>query len=161
MIVMLSRTSILVLVGWTVLAVIATSFVVGCGSVPSSASASPMALAHHPGQPAGAKLVRAPSGLGWMDTAIWGDQHSIAVVTWGSSGCPRYASRADAQSPNAINVQITGDRPPSGVSCTADLSPTTSVVPVPSSINLNDPVTVVIVDGEFGTTVVLQSRSGA
>jgi hypothetical protein len=49
---------------------------------------------------------------------------------------------------------------PDGAACTADLAPTTSVIRVPSTLDLGQPINVKIIDGVFGISAALPPPQG-
>jgi hypothetical protein len=81
----------------------------------------------------------------------------MAVVTWGSSGCPLLPDRLDEVGGNALTVTVKADIPGMGA-CTTDAAPTTSVIEVPAALDLSAQVTVTIIDGIDGATVSLAPR---
>ena len=70
------------------------------------------------------------------------DDGRIAVVTYGSSSCPSEPVSYDADSTDALSlwVEYIGD----AEVCSADFGPTTSVIEVPSDIEIG----VVLLNGE-------------
>jgi hypothetical protein len=122
------------------------------GGVGDSSPSSEL-VRHYPGAPPGAKMVPSASGLGILDTAVWAAAGQLAIVAWGSSGCPRLAARLAVVGTNTLLVTMSSAAPPSRVTCTADLAPTTSVLRVPKAIDGAQPVIVQIVDGPYGATV--------
>ena len=129
-----------------------------CGGVHNgTASGSPgarLVLRHYLGAPPGAKIVPGP------DTAVWNTSGQIAVVAWGSSGCPRLPLRVDSAENNTIKVTMSEHVPDPSALCPADLTPTTTIIAVPPGINAGRPVITVIVDGDFSATVSLPPTSG-
>jgi hypothetical protein len=124
-------------------------FVVSCGAqgLPS------WLVRHYLGAPSGVSTLKAQDGAVWMTSG------EIAVVTWGSSGCPDLPTRLAVPAGNRLNV--TAELyDPSHVSCSADLTPTTSVIKVPAALSLTEDVTVTIVDVSYGATVSLPPRDG-
>jgi hypothetical protein len=98
--------------------------------------------------------------MGPLDTAVWTARDQIAVVAWGSSGCPRLPTHLDVADKDTIDVTMTVVMPPPGVSCPADLNPTTSILLVPRGINIAQQVDVRIRDGNFSSTVSLPPQTG-
>jgi hypothetical protein len=129
-----------------------------CGGVHNgTASGSPvsrLALRHYLGSPPGAKIVAGP------DTAVSNTSGQIAVVAWGSSGCPRLAIRVDSAENNTIEVTMREYVPDASALCPADLTPTTTIIAVPAGINASRRVITKIVDGDFSATVSLPPTSG-
>lgn len=62
------------------------------------------------------------------------DDGRLAVVVAGSSGCPTEPVEARARDPHHLVVVVRPDEP-SGGACTADLSPTTSIIRLPDEIS--------------------------
>jgi hypothetical protein len=83
----------------------------------------------------------------------------MAVVTWGSTGCPDLPTQLAAPATNRLTVTA---KPydPSGASCVTDLGPTTSVIRIPSTVSSTEDVTVTIIDA-YGATVSLPPRESA
>ena len=81
----------------------------------------------------------------------------MAIVTWGSSGCPGLPDRLDVPTSSQLTVTVKADLP-AMASCPADLAPTTSVIQVPSTLSRTGQVSVTIVDGSYGATVSLAPR---
>ncbi len=77
----------------------------------------------------------------------WGDKGQLLVVTFGSSGCPKFPTTVTAAAGNALTVTTAAasDRP-----CTMDFSPTTSTVAVPTGIDDTQNVQVAL-DGQEST----------
>jgi hypothetical protein len=143
--------------GWGVLASVAVLLMTGCG--PGSSSPAPnVVLRHYLGSPPGVGIMAGPGGRGPLDAAVWADGDQIAVVTWGSSGCPRLPNRVNVAQKNTIEVTIGELHPPPGVACPMDSTPTTSIIAVPQGINPAQQVDVRFVDVDTGTTVSLPPR---
>src|ERR1039457_3430563 len=109
-----------------------------CGSQ----SSPPWLLRHSLGLPSGVKA-------GPPDQVVWVGVGRMAVVTWGSSGCPLLPDRLDVVGGNALTVTVKADIPGMGA-CTTDAAPTTSVIEVPAALDLSAQVTVTIIDGIDG-----------
>jgi hypothetical protein len=124
-------------------------FVVGCGaqSLPS------WLVRYYLGAPSGVSTLKAQDG------AVWWSTDEIAMVTWGSSGCPDLPTRLAVPAGNRLTVtaQLYD---PSHASCSADLAPTTSIIKVPAALTRTEDVTVTIVDVYYGATVSLPPRDG-
>ncbi|MEO8830480.1 MAG: hypothetical protein ABI269_09900, partial [Lapillicoccus sp.] len=77
----------------------------------------------------------------------WGDKGQLLVVTFGSSGCPKFPTAVTTEGGNTLTVTTAAakDRP-----CTMDFSPTTSTVAVPTGIDDTKNVQVAI-DGQEST----------
>jgi len=129
-----------------------------CGSTrlsspPSTPAPSSIALTHYPGFPPGTETAangRPP------DSVFWAAEGQIAIVTWGSSGCPGLPTHLQANiAQNAVSVTITEWIPDPTAACTTGLAPTTSVLQLPASLDLEVPLIVKIVDGSYGSTVTL------
>ena len=93
------------------------------------------------------------------DRAMWVGRGQLAMVTWGSSGCPGLPDRLDVASNNQLTVTVQ-QNPPSGP-CTADLAATTSVIKVPAALDLAAQVTVTIEDRPYGAVIPLSPWSGS
>lgn len=124
-------------------------FVAGCGAP----SLPPWLVRYYGGVPAGVSTLKA------LDDAVWMTSSEMAVITWGSSGCPDLPIRLDVPASNRLTV-IAKAYDPSSASCPADLAPTTSVIKVPAVLTFTEDVTVTIVDGTYGATVSLPARGG-
>jgi hypothetical protein len=124
-------------------------FVAGCGA-PSLPS---WLVRHYPWAAAGVSTLKPQDG------AVWITPEEMAVVTWGSSGCPDLPTRMTVPASNRLTVTAE-PYDPSNSSCPADLAPTTSVIKVPAALSLTDDVTVTIVDVSYGATVSLPPRDG-
>lgn len=75
--------------------------------------------------------------------AAWAGPHILDVLTLGSGTCPSIPTSVVAYPPNLIVVKIViSDLYPPRTICTADISPTTSVLHVPASIDSSRPVQV-------------------
>ncbi|MFI5287375.1 MAG: hypothetical protein ACHQ4F_13780 [Candidatus Dormibacteria bacterium] len=135
----------------SVLAGAVVILVVGaCGAEASP----PWLVRHYLGLPPGVTL--SPQRV--RDNALWLTAGQMAVLTWGSSGCPGLPSRLKVTGGNALTVMVTADVPPDGASCPADLAATASVIQVPTALDVSEQVNVTIVDGSFGATVPLPPR---
>jgi hypothetical protein len=122
-------------------------FVVGaCGAEASP----PWLVRHYLGLPPGVAL---PARA--RDTAEWVAGAQMAVLTWGSSGCP---SLLKVSGSSALTVTVTMEVPSNGANCPADLAATTSVIRVPIALDVSPHVSITIVDGNYGTTVTLLPR---
>jgi hypothetical protein len=135
-------------------------FMTGCGSVEQQigASSSTVAIQHYRGLPAGISAPL-PIPANPVDQAEWTGIGQFAIVTWGSSGCPRLPAAVKIGSPDMVVVTITaGDYSLVNQGCPADLSPTTSLLAMPSAADTDQPLELLIVDGIFSTTVTLPSR---
>jgi hypothetical protein len=118
-------------------------------------SAPPWVVRHYLGVPPGVT-----TGLGHgvvRDDAVWATAGRMAVVTFGSSGCPGLPERLDVPRSNLLTVTV---KAPDSGPCTADLAPTTSVIEVPKALDVTQGVTVTIIDGTYGATVALPPRTG-
>ncbi len=93
------------------------------------------------------------------DDALWTTSGEMAVITWGSTGCPDLPTQLAVPASNRLTVTA---KPydPSGAACIADDGPTTSVIKVPSALSSTEDVTVTIVD-DYGATVSLPPRDSA
>jgi hypothetical protein len=142
-----------------VLAGAAALLVAACGSIHygavSNSSPSGYVLRHYQGAPPDAEAVPGPSGLGPLDASVWAGTSEIAVVAWGSSGCPRLPTSVDVTGNNTIEITMSEVAPSPGVTCTADAKPTTSILSIPADINAAQEVSVRIRDGDFSATVSL------
>lgn len=94
----------------------------------------------------------------FRDDVVWTTGGRMAVVTCGSSGCPGLPIRLDVPRSNLLTVTVKALAPGS---CTADLAATTSIIKVPSALDVSQNVTVTIIDGSYGATVSLPPRAGA
>jgi hypothetical protein len=118
-------------------------------------SAPPWVVRYYLGVPPGVT-----TGLGYgvvRDDAVWATAGRMAVVTFGSSGCPGLPERLDVPRSNLLTVTV---KAPDSGPCTADLAPTTSVIEVPKALDVTQGVTVTIIDGSYGGTVALPPRTG-
>lgn len=124
--------------------------VTGCGA-PSLPS---WLVRYYPGIPAGVTTVKAKA------TAVWVTSSEMAVVDWGSSGCPNLPSKLAVPASDQLAVTTTLYNP-SSATCTADAAPTTSIIKVPAALSLTENVTVTILDGILSGTVSLPPRADA
>lgn len=84
--------------------------------------------------------------VGWVSDTEFG------VITLGSSSCPAVAGELQVVADDAIAIEFTqSPHDP----CTADLSPTTHVFELPSSVD-GRPITVTVQDRQFDTEYVLE-----
>jgi len=130
----------------------------GQGAVGTTAPDIPVSVTQFGGLPSG---IATPSLIPPTPTDLveWHGDDQLAVVTYGSSGCPRLVTAVSVSSPTSLIVTVGGaPSPPAGSSCSADLAPTTSVTTVPTGVDVKGPVKVTIADGAFGTTVTLAPR---
>lgn len=94
---------------------------------------SPAVVNHFKGLPAGCAGASSQTPRA---CSAWRDAHSIYVITWGSDSCPTIPTSVDATSARKVVIRtvehdfIEGDN-----SCTDDLTPSTSVVRLPSTID--------------------------
>jgi hypothetical protein len=143
-------------IGW-LCSIALAAVVTACGGVHNgTASGSPvdrLVLRHYLGSPRGAHIVAGP------DIAVWNTSGEIAVVAWGSSGCPRLAIRVDSAENNTIEVTTREYLPDPSALCPTDLTPTTTIIALPPGINASRPVITKIVDGDFSATVSLPPTS--
>jgi hypothetical protein len=124
-------------------------FVAGCGA----ANLPSWLLRHYLGAPSAVSTLKAQDGAVWMPSG------EIAVVTWGSSGCPDLPTRLAVPTRNRLDVTAE-PYDPSHASCPADLAPTTSIIKVPAALSLTEDVTVTIIDVTYGATVSLPPGDG-
>jgi hypothetical protein len=113
---------------------------VGCGSV--SRRPPSIAATSYPGVPSGApdESVRRGATL-----AVWTDGQ-LALTTWGSGSCPAVPVALTALDASTVEITVSADYGASP--CTADLSPTTSVIDLPDTLTGPGPLTVkVLADG--------------
>jgi hypothetical protein len=91
------------------------------------------------GMPSGISSASAPAA-----TAAWRDRQTLLVITWWSSSCPKLPTKVTAQGSDRIKIKTREWLPPGDNGCSGDLGPTTSVVRVPKSVDVNSPVTVTV-----------------
>ena len=126
--------------------------VVACGG--DSTSHPSWLLSHHLGEPQGVTTAGIP-GAGVRDAVLRPTAGHLEVVTWGSSGCPRLPDRLDTPTADALSISMSNGAAPPGSSCTADLAPTTSLIQIPGTLDLEQTITVTLKDGVYGGSVVL------
>lgn len=114
----------------------------------------PWLVRHYLGLPPGVTL--SPERV--RDNALWVTAGQMAVLTWGSSGCPGLPSELKVSGNDALTVTVTTDLPPDGAACPADLAATTTIIQVPTALDASEQVNVTIVDGSYGATVPLPPR---
>ena len=147
---------------------LAIALLAGCGSTPPPTSGerphvSPALIRHFHDVPS-APVLRAckrsrSQGTILIPCVAWEGAHTLDVVTLGSGSCPKLPTSVVARAPNMIAIVASDDVYATGVMCTADLSPTTSVLRIPATINSSKTVRVQI-DGTIvevaalGTAVV-------
>lgn len=129
--------------------------ITGCSSATSSpASPSPSAaITHFHGYPATVSFGPGPTG----DVVVWDGPRELAVVTWGSSGCPMLPLRVQVAPGNTVTMTL-GRTVPSGSLCINDMAATTSLVPLPAGINSSKPVVVTVSGDNQRTTVTLPAQ---
>lgn len=77
---------------------------------------------------------------GYTPIGILTGDGDLALVTYGSSSCPPTVTAIDSPSPNTVTIEVTSDT--EGV-CTADMAPTTHIVPLPGGAT-ERPLTVTV-----------------
>jgi hypothetical protein len=114
-----------------------------------------IAVFHYRGLPEGISAPL-PIPANPPDQAEWTDGQ-IAIVAWGSSGCPSLPTAMTVTSVDSVVIamMMVADAP-AGQACPADLSPTTSLVLIPGTVDAALPVKLTIVDGADGATLTLQ-----
>ncbi len=130
------------LVGATLLLLVSAC---GTESVP------PWLVRHYLGVPPGVSDT-------FRDDVVWTSAGRMAVVTYGSSGCPKLPVRLDVLASDRLNLTVEAL---SSGPCTADLAATTSVIEVPKTLDVILGVTVTVLDGRYGATVSLPPETGA
>lgn len=88
------------------------------------------------------------------DRAAWGPPGQLLIVTYGSGSCPRLPNVVTGTGPHMVTVTTVTYLSSTRPSCTADLSPTTSVVREPANLDETRPVTISV----DGTRVGLAAR---
>lgn len=119
------------------LAVVGTCLVTGCGSSRSSVPvASPLVVRHFLGVPNAHSTPRCSVDLRGTapPCAAWAGAGSIYVTTWGSGSCPNIPISVRVAG-RALLVIRTHDLVAPGTPCTADLTATTSVLRLPTTID--------------------------
>ena len=101
----------------------------------------PVVVSHATGLPDGAER---PEGQ--QPYAVWGDEGTLLVVTWGSSRCPQLPAAVDLADAHTVLVRTELYLP--GGPCTRDMVPTTAVVAVPDGLDDASPVLVRVDDVE-------------
>lgn len=117
-------------------------------------------VSHHLGEPKGVLTVGVP-GSGARDAVLRSGASRLEIVTWGSSGCPRLPVRMLTSAANTVSVTMSDGAAPAGTTCTADLAPTTSVIQLPGTLDVAQPVGVAVVDGVFGISLTLPAPQSA
>ena len=107
----------------------------GCSSLGPSLAPG---VTHNLGYPQGVSLQPAQGA----ERVGWENAHQLAVVTYGSSDCPLLPLSVGAAG-NLVAV-IVGTTVSVDSPCLADNAATTSLVPVPKTIDVSQPVVVVI-----------------
>ncbi len=95
-------------------------------------------VTHSLGYPRGVSLQPAQGA----ERVGWENAHQLAVVTYGSSGCPLLPVSVGAA--GNLVVIIVGATVSADSPCLADNAASTSLVPVPKTIDVSQPVVVVI-----------------
>jgi hypothetical protein len=129
-----------------VMGMVLTLLVGACGTE----SLPPWLVRYYPGVPPGVTYA-------FRDDAAWATAGRMAVVTTGSSSCPGLPVRLDVPASNLLTVTVSAL---SSGPCTADLAPTTSLIDVPTALDVTQGVTVTIIDGTYRVTVALPPRAG-
>ena len=134
--------------------------VVSCGETTAGGAGRPSwLLSHHLGQPQGVTTFGLP-GRGVRDAVLRSAASQIEVVSWGSSGCPRLPVGLVASAPAKLSVTMSDGAAPAGASCPADLTPTTSVIQIPGTVDLVQTINVTVIDGFYGESVALAAPPG-
>ncbi|MGA7988670.1 MAG: hypothetical protein WCB51_09765 [Candidatus Dormiibacterota bacterium] len=124
-----------------------------CGT---SATTPPWFVREYRGFPSGESPTQPGAAL--VDTVVWGAADQIAVVTFGSSTCPKLPVDLVTSTGNALTITVSSGSSPVGAACTADYGPTTSIIRVPESIDQAEQVGVTLIDGADRTTFMLPPR---
>ncbi|MTD15509.1 hypothetical protein GIS00_16355 [Nakamurella sp. YIM 132087] len=77
----------------------------------------------------------------------WGHDGEILLVTWGSSFCPTLPIEVTVTSPTSLSIDVRMVAPPDDggpAACTADLAPTTSAIPTPAGLAIDQPIDVTV-----------------
>jgi hypothetical protein len=138
---------------WLCLALLGAWALAACGSTATTPS---WFVRDYLGLPAG--LAPYVPGTQLTDTVVWGTPGEMAVVTYGSSGCPKLPIRLDTPATSAITLTLSSGDPENGSTCTTDYAPTTSLIVAPATVDEGQQVTVTILDNGTRTAVVLPPR---
>jgi len=65
-----------------------------------------------------------------------------------------------ASAPAKLSVTMSAGAAPAGASCPADLTPTTSVIQIPGTVDLVQTINVTVIDGFYGESVALAAPPG-
>lgn len=128
---------------------IAALALTGCSGAPGHPNRrvplSPAVISHFHGVPGAAILRECVRAGPVADIALpciaWAGAHTLDVMTLGSGSCPTIPTSLAVQPPNMIVIR-TGDAYPPRTIRTADLSPTTSVLRIPATIDSSKAVQV-------------------
>ena len=130
---------------WALGGAVALVALLGCDQEITSSDPSP-SPDYTAGAPQGVTVpADAGGGAGWVS----GSENELWIFTIGSSTNPFVATKATA---DGQTVSITLDEAHPGEPASADLSPTTSYIAVPESVDRDAPVTVEL--GDLGTAEV-------
>lgn len=107
----------------------------GCGSPPTNTVAITY---YRPTSAAMAALGTDKYGIPFP-AIRWGNPNQLILTTWGSESCPELPSAVTIQSPHRITIDL-GSGPGAGnTGCTADRTPTDSIVGAPAGLDSNTP----------------------
>jgi hypothetical protein len=74
----------------------------------------------------------------------WNSGHQLILTTWGSGTCPSLPTSVSMQSDQRIVIGLASNYGRDDVGCTADLSPTDSVILAPSGLDASKPAVAAI-----------------
>lgn len=110
----------------------------GCASTGANPGSEPSPTPTGPAESSALELE-----AGWLDGG-----RQIALVTWGSSGCVPTASDAVLQADGSLAVTL--EDVPADTACTADFAPRVSLAAVPSGVDPEKDLAIVVTDAHGG-----------
>jgi hypothetical protein len=89
--------------------VVAAVTLAGCGT---STTAPPWFVRDYPGLPGDESPTQPGTPQGLVDTVVWGAADQIAVVTFGSSSCPKLPVHLGTSAANTLTITLSSGMSP-------------------------------------------------
>ncbi len=90
-----------------------------------------------------------------VDTAVWNAAGQVAVVSFGSSSCPKLPVHLETSAGNALTITLSSGAALAGGACTADYAATTTLIWVPDTVDQTQTMKITIIDGADRHSAVL------
>ncbi len=137
--------------------IVAVSVLAGCGS--RTTAPESIASSHYAGLPSGVSPSRAPYQLP-IGSGVLGTWRGtrLELTVWGSGSCPPTPVRLVPRPPDA--VEVTFSNAFGHAACTSDLSATTWVLDLPSTVGTSGTVLVHVRGGGVPRTDLTVRRAG-